>query len=224
MQLSVRDIARMLKVSEKEIFHWIEAEELPAYKVHDQYRFNRTELLEWISSHQIPVPFELFPHAPATVTFSLTEALSAGGIHHGLSGSDKISVLSAMVQQIPLNPGADRDHLLQILLAREALASTGVGDGIAIPHVRNPVIFPVVRPTVTLFFLSEPVDFQALDGKPVRSLFVLVSPTVRAHLQLLSRLAFVLRDPDFRRRIHSQDQSPAILDHLRSLEAKFKPC
>src|ERR1019366_4269869 len=146
---------------EREIFHWIEAEELPAYKIHDQYRFNRAELLEWISSRNIPVPTDLFPHGPAASALTLANALEAGGIIYGLSGQDKESILAAMVQEIPLPPGADRDHLLQILLAREALASTGVGDGIAIPHVRNPVIFPVTRPVAMLFFLKEAVDFGA---------------------------------------------------------------
>jgi nitrogen PTS system EIIA component len=224
MQLTVRDIAKMLKVPEREIFHWIEAEELPAYKIHDQYRFNRAELLEWISSHQIPVPFDLFPHGPAAPPLSLADALENGGTIYGLKGQDKESILTSMVQEIPLPPSSDRNHLLQILLAREALASTGIGDGIAVPHVRNPVIFPVVRPLAMLFFLDQAVDFGAPDGKPVRILFTLISPTVRSHLQLLSRLAFVLRDADFRKLVEKRAHADAILQALRAVESRFKPC
>src|SRR5438034_985186 len=62
---------------------------------------------------------------------------------------------------------------------REALQSTGVGDGIAIPHVRNPIVLHVSRPMITLCFLERPIDFGALDGKPVHVLFSLISPTVR---------------------------------------------
>jgi len=224
MQLTVRDIAKMLKVPEREIFHWIETEELPAYKIHDQYRFNRAELLEWISSRNIPVPSDLFPHEPAASSLSLADALEHGGILYGLKGADKESVLAAMVQDIPLPPASDRNYLLQILLAREAQASTGVGDGIAVPHVRNPVIFPVTRPLAILFFLDKAVDFGALDGKPVRSLFTLVSHNVRAHLQLLSRLAFVLRDPSFKSQIQNQSDKETIFKSLRLLESRFKPC
>ena len=61
----------------------------------------------------------------------------------------------------------DREFLYQVLLAREALGSTGIGDGIAIPHVRNPIVLHLSRPTVTLCFLEQPVDFGALDGQPV---------------------------------------------------------
>ena len=224
MQLTIRDIAKMLKVPERDIFHWIEKEELPAYKIHDQYRFNRAELLEWISSHEMPVPFELFPHGPSASALSLADALESGGIIYGLKGRDKEAILTAIVEEIPLPPASDRNHLLQILLAREALASTGIGDGIAVPHVRNPVIFPVMRPTVMLFFLEQQVDFGALDGKPVRCLFTLVSPTVRAHLQLLSRLAFVLRDPKFRTCVRERLAAEDILQVLRVLESQFKPC
>ena len=59
-----------------------------------------------------------------------------------------------------------REFLYQILLARESLGSTGIGDGVAIPHVRNPVVLHVSEPVVTLSFLETPIDFHALDGKP----------------------------------------------------------
>lgn len=227
MQLTVRDIARMLKVPEREIFHWIEAEELPAYKIHDQYRFNRAELLEWISSRQIPVPFELFPHGPDAVSstsLTLTDALEKGGIIYGLKGQDKESILAAMIRHIPLPPTSDRDHLLQILLAREALASTGIGDGIAVPHARNPVIFPVAKSLAMLFFLDQAVDFGAPDGKPVRVLFTLISSTVRSHLQLLSRLAFALHDPAFKSQVQNRSDKETIFASLRAVESRFKPC
>ncbi len=92
----------------------------------------------------------------------------------------------------------DREFLLEVLLAREALESTAVGDGIAVPHVRNPVVLHVEQPAITLCFLEAPVDFGALDGHPVHTLFTLISPTVKAHLHLLSRLTFALRNADFK--------------------------
>ena len=113
----------------------------------------------------------------------------------------------------------DPEFLYQVLLAREALGSTGIGDGIAIPHVRNPIVLHLSRPTVTLCFLEQPVDFGALDGQPVSTLFTLVSPTVRAHLHLLSRLAFALRHPRFKAAVQSQASREEILDALREAEA-----
>ena len=80
------------------------------------------------------------------------------------------------------------------MLAREAIAPTAIGEGIAIPHVRNPVVLHVGRPSITLCFLEQPIEYDALDGKPVHTLFTIVSPTTRAHLHLMSKLSFVLRD------------------------------
>ena len=116
----------------------------------------------------------------------------------------------------------DREFLLQVLLAREALESTAIGDGIAIPHVRNPIVLHVPRPTVTLCFLERPVDFGALDGQPVQALFNLISPSVKGHLHLLSRIAFVLRDGEFKGLIQRQASKEEIFESLRRLNETIK--
>jgi PTS system nitrogen regulatory IIA component len=136
-----------------------------------------------------------------------------------LSGTDVESVLREVVQVMRLPDEVDREYLLQVLLAREALGSTGVGEGIAIPHVRNPIVLHVPKATVTLCFLENPVDFKALDGQPVTALFTLVSPTVKAHLHLLSRLAFCLRDEGIREAIRSQAGREALLKCFQAVEA-----
>ena len=106
-----------------------------------------------------------------------------------------------------------------VLFAREALESTGIGDGIAIPHVRNPIVLHVSRPVITLCFLEKAVDFGALDGKPVSILFSLISPTVRAHLRLLSRLSFALQDPGFKSVVTRQGSRDEIFAEARRVEA-----
>jgi nitrogen PTS system EIIA component len=126
------------------------------------------------------------------------QALAAGGIHYRVTGTDRESVLRSVVGLLRLPDQVDREFLLQVLLAREALGSTGIGDGIAVPHARNPIVLNVERPTITLCFLENPADFSALDGLPVTVLFTLITPTVRAHLHLLSRVAFILTDKGFR--------------------------
>ena len=106
--------------------------------------------------------------------------------------------MRALVEVLPLPEDVDRELLLRLFLAREASASTAIGDGIAIPHVRNPIVLNVKRPMVTLCFLEHPVDFGALDHKPVYILFSLICPTVRSHLQTLSRLSYTLQDQKFK--------------------------
>jgi PTS system nitrogen regulatory IIA component len=224
MQLVVRDVAQLFNVSEKTIYRWVTQGVLPAYRVNDQYRFNRAELLEWATSRRMNVSPDIFaePESQATPPPSLVEALQAGGIFYRIGGKDKESVLRAVVETLRLPEEVDREFLLRVLLAREALESTGIGDGIAIPHVRNPVVLHVVRPLITLCFLEHAVDFGALDGKPVGIVFSLISPTVRAHLRLLSRLSFALQDPGCKAVLQHQGARDEIFAEAHRIEAGLK--
>ena len=220
-KLTVRDAAALLNVSEKSVYRWIEQGALPAYRINDQYRINRAELLEWATSRKLHVSPEIFAEteSEARPVPTLDEALRAGGIHYRVAGRDKASVLRAVVDGLELPVDVDREFLYEVLLAREALGSTGVGDGIAIPHVRNPIVLHLPQPSVTLCFLEHPVDFGSLDGQPVTTLFTLVSPTVRAHLHLISRLAFALREPQFKAVLQRQASPEEIHAALRAAEA-----
>jgi nitrogen PTS system EIIA component len=220
VQLSVRDAAEVLKVSEKSIYRWIKEGALPAYNIHGQYRFNRTELLEWATAQKVNVSVEILmePETSSAPLPMLSEALTAGGVFYRIGGEDKSSVIRNVVEVMRLADEVDREFLIQVLLARESLGSTGVGEGIAIPHVRNPIVMHIARPIITLCFLEHPIDFGALDGRPVNVLFTLVSPTVRSHLHLLARLAFALRDPSFKDVVLRQGSRDEILREARRVE------
>jgi nitrogen PTS system EIIA component len=212
MELTVKDSSRLLNVSEKTIYRWIKQGLIPAYRVNELYRFNRAELLEWATSQRINVSADIFVEPEnETAPVALTDALRAGGIHYRVGGSDKGTILREVVELMPLPDQVNRKFLLEVLLARESLGSTSVGNGIAVPHVRNPVVMHVSRPMITLCFLEKPVDFGALDGKPVQTLFTMLSPTVRAHLHLLARLSFALQKPDFAGVIGRQGSRDEIL-------------
>ena len=221
MQLTVRDVAKYFQVSEKTVYRWVNQGVLPAYRMNDQYRFNRAELLEWATSRRMNVSPDIFaePETAATPLPKLVEALQAGGIFYRVGGTDKESVLRAVVETLRLPEEVDRDFLLHVLLAREALESTGIGDGIAIPHVRNPIVLHVTRPLITLCFLERAVEFNAIDGKLVSIVFSLISPTVRAHLRLLSRLSFALQDPGFKAVLHRQGSRDEIYAEAQRIEA-----
>jgi len=224
MNLSVRDSAQLLKVSEKTIYRWVKQGKLPAYRINEQYRFNRAELLEWATSQRLNVSVDIFAEpADGGPVVSLTEALRTGGIHYRLGGSDKLSVLQSLVEVMPLPDQVDRPFLLQVLLARESLGSTALGGGIAVPHVRNPIVMHIVRPMMTLCFLERPVEFGALDGQPVHTLFTIVSPTIRAHLHLLSRLGFALRQPEFAEAIARQGSRDEILAAGQAIDQSIPP-
>jgi PTS system nitrogen regulatory IIA component len=218
VQLTVRDVARLLDVSETAVTRWIRDRGLPARPVNGQYRFSRSDLLEWATANRLKVSGELFdgPEADDDEPLpALAEALEAGGIHHDVPAADKQQALRALVERLPLPAGTDRELILRLLAAREAAAATAIGDGIALPHVRNPIVLRVARPTITLCLLARPIEFGALDEKPVHVLFSLIGPTTRTHLQMLARLSHALHDGGFRAAVMHGAPRPEILAAAR---------
>lgn len=223
MHLTVRDVAKFLNVSEKTVYRWINQNGIPAYRLNDQYRFNRAEIVEWAISRKINVSEEIFqePEIEISLMPNLSDALQMGGIFYRLEGKDKETALRSVIEVIRIPDEVDREFLYRVMMAREAQASTGIGDGIAIPHVRNPIVLNVSKPTVSLCFLENPIEFDALDGKPVHTLFTLISPTTRAHLHLISRLAFALRDPKFSEVVLRKGLREEIIREAKRVESGF---
>lgn len=202
MKLTVTEAASLLGVPDERVFDWIEEKALPAQRIRGQYRINRAELLEWATERRIAVSPRAFQQergAPA-----LSEALRAGGVHHDVPSPDLETALRHIVGQLRVADAADREMLLEILLAREAIGVTPVGDGIAIPHVRTPIILDSAGAVVSLSFLTDPVDLKSPDGQPVDTFFFLICPTVHVHLAMLARLAHALRDAAFRAAVRAR--------------------
>ena len=149
---------------------------------------------------------------------SFAEALAAGGIFQGIGVTDRDSALRAIAQNMTLPDHVDRQLLLNMLIEREAVQSTGIGDGIATPHVRNPVSLRVSQAVVNLCLLPTPIEFGAVDGQPVQALFTLICPTAQTHLRLLSQLANAWRDPGFKSAITPLATAEEILKEARRVE------
>jgi PTS system nitrogen regulatory IIA component len=149
---------------------------------------------------------------------TLADALVAGGIFYGLPGENVETALRAVVASMPLPEDFDREMLLNMFLSREHLGSTVVGDGIAIPHPRYPVVIGVPGPQATLCHLEHAIDFGAGDGRPVETLFVLVSPTARWHSRLLTQVARALANGHFRDLITRKAPADVIVEAARTFQ------
>jgi PTS system nitrogen regulatory IIA component len=220
MKLSVREAARLLSVSESEIYRWVDSGEIPCTQVSHRPLFGRAELLEWATARRLPVSLELFEtDDDASIPLRLSDALKRGGVFPEVAGGNRNEVMRAIVERLPLGDEQDRDLLCQVLLARETSGSSGIGDGIAIPDVRSPLVFPGTAGVATLSYLASQVVFDTIDGKPVDTVFTLLSPTIRAHLQLLSRLSLALLDPGFKDAVLRRAGIDDILAESRRVEA-----
>lgn len=221
MQLSIRQAASYFGVGEKQVRRWIAERDLPVHRVNEQLHLNAIEVWEWAVERGIPVSRSLLDEArraPEQIP-SLAALLGRGGIHRDVQGADKAGVLAEMVRRLPLPDEVDREHLLAVLEAREAMGSTGIGGGIAIPHVRNPVLLHVEGPLTALFFLRQPVDFDSIDSQPVHAVFFVVSPSIPSHLRILAELGFALRDAPLRGLLQARASDVEILARLGELTA-----
>ena len=212
--LDVKKVAQLLAVSEKTVYRWIAKKEIPVYRVGQSYRFNQAEILEWTNLKKLNVPDEIFDdrNKSEITPFTLYESLKRGGIYYRVSGRTPCEVLESVVNVINLPDYIDRDYLSDALKARERLGTTAIGNGIAIPHVRDPIVFDLQNPIIGLCFLEKAVDLEAPDGRAVDILFVIITSNIREHLYILSRLSYVLNSRQLREKINSDKSREEILD------------
>jgi nitrogen PTS system EIIA component len=219
MRVTVREAAKLLHAPEAKVYEWIESGDLPAYRINDQYRINRSELLEWATARKLSIDPALFHEEEEDERVpSIAGSLERGGVFHEVGGGTREEALRSIIALLRLDDEGDRETLLDLLLARDAAAVVPVGDGIAIPHVRNPIALAMDEPSLALFFLRQPVDFGAPDGQPVFALFFLVSPTTRVHLQMLAKVAYLLRNKAFLDAIRGRESAARLIDAARDIE------
>lgn len=151
----------------------------------------------------------------------LTEILTDARIDLGLDAADKDQVIERLVDLVSGSlQDADREPILKAVRAREQLMSTGVGNGVAIPHGKT----NAVKSLVAAFGrCSVPVDYDALDGQPVQLVFMLVGPEDAAgpHIKALSRISRLLSYEEFRVRLQNAASPEEVLEAIADEEAQY---
>ncbi|HSJ25173.1 MAG TPA: PTS sugar transporter subunit IIA [Longimicrobiales bacterium] len=148
----------------------------------------------------------------------LTELLSAERIRIPLTGQTKDELLEELVGVCADgNDIDDRADVLRAVREREAVLSTGIGHGVAIPHGKSGAVSEL---RMAAGRSSEPVDFDALDGEPVNLFFLLVGPESAAgpHIKALSRISRLVRQDEVRQRLMTAQSAEEFLEALREAE------
>jgi len=211
--MNIREAARLLRVSVQTLYRLIHREDLPVERRGDQYQFNRVELEEWSKRHGAgDASSRDLDSRP-----SLRRALRHGGIHYGVRAEDRDGALRALAALPGDRVALSETALFELLLAREKLAPTTVGAGLALPHPRDPLVSGVELECVHMCFFEKPVDFGALDGQPVHTALLLLSPGVETHLQLLALVTFILHDRELCAALRERARSEVILERLERL-------
>jgi nitrogen PTS system EIIA component len=148
----------------------------------------------------------------------LSDLLTPERVKVPLESQSKDDVLRELVQlAMPSADRAARDRVVAAVLAREALLSTGIGSGIAIPHGRTSEVDTI---TLTAGLAPSPIDFDALDGKPVSLFFLLLGPAsaAGAHVRALGRISRILRHESVRDDLNHAASADVFLERLVGAE------
>jgi mannitol/fructose-specific phosphotransferase system IIA component (Ntr-type) len=148
---------------------------------------------------------------------TLTDLLTAERIRVPLRGRSKDELLRELVDVVAAGNGSDREDMLRAVREREAVLSTGIGHGVAIPHGKSAAVSEL---RLAAGNVVDPVDFDALDGEPVRLLFLLVGPETAAgaHIKALSRISRLVRQDTVRQRLTEATTPAAFLAALQEAE------
>jgi len=155
-------------------------------------------------------------------TIRLADLLSPAAMSLQLAGKDRDAVLEELTRLIPgiEEQPAARATLLRALHEREQLHSTGIGDGVALPHARNALVGLVDKPVIVFGRHDRGVAYGAVDGKPAQLFFLIVAPTVTQHLGILARISRVLNNPRLRQALLTVDRPERALALIREAEEK----
>ncbi|MCU0287138.1 MAG: PTS sugar transporter subunit IIA [Acidobacteria bacterium] len=222
--LSAKEVARLMGIPMVTVLRWAHQGKIPCKLKKGSHVFIKNEIIAWADSHDfIPVKKEITA-PPITVpgTFNLTQAIKRGGFYPGLPGSDIYSVLKNALDLIRLPGDTDKELVLNELLNREEIASTGIGKGVAIPHPRSTLNLNLDAPVIYIFYLEKAIDFNAVDGMGVFVLFIMFSPTTDIHLKLLSKLSLCLREEKFFNLLKLKAGANELLPEIQRIEKGFK--
>ncbi|MGE5195757.1 MAG: PTS sugar transporter subunit IIA [Anaerolineae bacterium] len=243
MDLKIKDVAELLNVSETTIRRWLTDGKIPAYRLNHQYRFSRIEIENWMMSCKLKQSEEGFspfaeeqiyppsseenqPKTPLSQRggmqpFSLYRAIHKGGVFNQIPGETKEEVICGTMKLIAQRLGLDADVLSELLLDREKLMPTAFNHGIAVPHTRD---FLLQDPfdMIIVVFPRKPIEYGALDGLPVHTLFFLFSSADKRHLHLLAKLAHLSSNEQALEMLRSKPGKKKLLEFIREWESQIR--
>ncbi|MFO7839975.1 MAG: PTS sugar transporter subunit IIA [Desulfosalsimonadaceae bacterium] len=203
MQLSVDEFAQCLDIPASTVERWIRQGRIPVRRKGNVCEFNQPVIEKWAEANHLHfnppgTREECRDGEGSEKVDDLLSVMRRGGVYYDIEGDSVDAVLREAVERAPyFDTPEKKEKLFNSLKAREEMMSTGIGKGVAIPHPRTPMSDSGCPAFITTCFLKSPVDYQAIDKKPVFVLFLLISPSAKLHLHLLAQLSYCLRDEGF---------------------------
>lgn len=222
MDLELQEVANLLQVSECQLLNWAESGKVPAYFINERYRFNRQEIEAWVLRQQQEHEMgeKEGQKQTGTLRFNLFRALNNGDVYSDIEGSTKLEIIRNTMNRLAPQLSLDAEVLTELFMDRETLMSTAVGNGFAIPHARD-FLLHGHRDVVAVVFLQKPMNYDALDGEPVHTLFFLLASDDKRHLALLSKIAHLTNSPALKEALLEKPTKAKALELVKELESRL---
>ena len=217
MDFTIKDVSVLLTRPEKEIQNLMKANEIPYQIINDKYFFNKQQIVEWALIRNIPINISNHSNMSEYQVKALNTILDQNSFYYDCALTEE-SYLEQMLGMVHLDANVDKAIIIQLLKNREALMSTAIGNGISLPHPRIPLMVGR-NPLINFFFPQRPLDLKSIDGKPVHTIILLVSQTIKQHLSLLAHLSFMLSQETFRAALENRLSSQDLLDIINHIES-----
>jgi len=217
MDLNTKDISHLLMISDKEVQQLIKKKEIPFQLLHDKVVFNKHQIIEWALGHNLPINVSGHHKLTEYHIETLGTLLDNDSFHYNCQLTEN-AYIEQMVSQINFEKNVDSEIIVQLLKSRESIMSTAIGNGISLPHPRVPLMVGKNKPLINFFFPVNSLDLKSIDGKPVHTLILLISQTIKQHLSLIAHLSFLLSKETFRFALENRLESNEILDIMIKIE------
>jgi len=216
MNFTIKDVSVLLIKTEKEIQSLIKENEIPFQKINDNFFFNKQQIVEWALVRSIPINISNHKNMSEYQIKALNTILDKNSFCYDCALTED-SYLEQMLNLVHLDANVDKSIIIQLLKNRESLMSTAIGNGISLPHPRIPLMVGR-NPLINFFFPRKPLDLKSIDGKPVHTIILLISQTIKQHLGLLAHLTFLLSQETFRTALEKRIDSQELLDIITHIE------
>ena len=152
------------------------------------------------------------------VEVDLAQLIHRGGVFKNVEGSTPQEIYSKVCKMIDLPAGMTSETVYKALCDREAVLSTAVGNGIALPHARAPIMRDASEQRICVVYLKNPIDMKAPDEREVFVMFVLLAHNSQIHLKVLSSLAALFRDAKFKKALELRSDEATLASIIKELE------
>lgn len=227
MDLKVEDVANLLNVPEATVMKWLDEGVIPSYSINQSIRFSRVEIENWMlnrkfNSSEAGLSLENSSEPEFSKKgwqqFCLFRAIHKGHVLSISASDSKEAIIKEVMEKSASYLNLDAEVLTELLLDREKMMPTAINCGIAVPHTRD-FLLKSHHDVLVVAYLDNPIDWGAMDQKPVHTLFFLFACDDKHHLNLLAKLAHLSSDSQALSKLLEKPEKTDLLQYVKDWES-----